>query len=137
MSAALRKVFKISGGPAGLAKAIGVSRQNIHQWKRVPATRVADVAKATGIPPAVLRPDLFQAYMEIVAATPLVLPSKPARKRMPRFVRATKDGDVECFVQVALIVDVSRREDGAWIATTMSGSTYVLDEAIAKMLLEG
>lgn len=45
-----------------LAKAIGVSPQAIHGWKlkgRVPAERVVQVEKATGIDRKIIRPDLY------------------------------------------------------------------------------
>lgn len=44
-----------------LARKIGVSRGAIAQWKKVPAERMADVSRETGIPMEVLRPDIFAA----------------------------------------------------------------------------
>lgn len=44
---------------AELARKIGVTRGAVSQWDRVPAERIADVAKATSLPFSVLRPDLF------------------------------------------------------------------------------
>lgn len=49
------------GGVAQLAEKIGVSRQAIYQWSRIPAERVVDVERATGIPRSELRPDIFGA----------------------------------------------------------------------------
>jgi DNA-binding transcriptional regulator YdaS (Cro superfamily) len=46
---------------AKLARAIGISRGAVAQWSRVPAERIGDVARATGIPMERLRPDLFEA----------------------------------------------------------------------------
>lgn len=49
-----------AGGPAALAKAIGgVSPQAVSQWKKVPAERVLDVERLTGISRHDLRPDVF------------------------------------------------------------------------------
>jgi DNA-binding transcriptional regulator YdaS (Cro superfamily) len=56
---ALEDVFAAAGGMASLAAAIGVHRTTLYSWTRVPAERVFQVAKATGIEAARLRPDLF------------------------------------------------------------------------------
>jgi DNA-binding transcriptional regulator YdaS (Cro superfamily) len=45
---------------AALAREIGVQRSAIQKWTKVPAERVAAVSKATGIPPQILRPDLYE-----------------------------------------------------------------------------
>ena len=47
------------GGIPRLAQRIGVTRQAIYQWREVPAERVAEIALATGVARADLRPDLF------------------------------------------------------------------------------
>lgn len=44
---------------ARLARGLGITRSAVHQWERVPAERVVDVERITGIPRALLRPDLF------------------------------------------------------------------------------
>jgi hypothetical protein len=43
-----------------LARAVGVDKSTVTRWarKNIPDNRVPDVAKATGIPPHELRPDL-------------------------------------------------------------------------------
>lgn len=46
---------------AKLARAIGITRGAVAQWERVPAERIGDVSRATGIPMERLRPDLFEA----------------------------------------------------------------------------
>jgi len=46
---------------AALARAIGVTRGAVAQWDRVPAERLGDVARATGLSPSIIRPDLFPA----------------------------------------------------------------------------
>jgi DNA-binding transcriptional regulator YdaS (Cro superfamily) len=49
-----------AGGPAALAKALGgVTSQAVSQWKKVPAERVLDVERITGISRHNLRPDVF------------------------------------------------------------------------------
>lgn len=42
-----------------LAAALGISPGAISQWEKVPAERLGDVSRATGIPPEELRPDIF------------------------------------------------------------------------------
>lgn len=54
------KAKQEAGGPAALAKALGgVSSQAVSQWKKVPAERVLDVERITGISRHELRPDVF------------------------------------------------------------------------------
>lgn len=55
--------IEIVGGPAALARAIGVSPQAISQWKRAPIRRVLDIEKATGakVTRSELRPDIYPA----------------------------------------------------------------------------
>lgn len=47
---------------AGLARAIGITKQATHQWRGpIPAERVPAISKAFGIPRHELRPDLWEA----------------------------------------------------------------------------
>lgn len=57
LDAALTK----AGGGAALARALGVTKGAVQQWKQagIPASRVPAVARLTGIPMRELRPDLF------------------------------------------------------------------------------
>jgi DNA-binding transcriptional regulator YdaS (Cro superfamily) len=55
----VRRAADRIGGVPRLAQRIGVTRQAIYQWREVPADRVGEIATATGIPRADLRPDLF------------------------------------------------------------------------------
>jgi hypothetical protein len=62
---ALQKHLKTERGAASaLARTLGVTPCRISRWaaSHVPAARVADVARATGIPAAELRPDLAEAF---------------------------------------------------------------------------
>lgn len=47
---------------ADLARAVGVDRATAWRWaqKRIPAERVAEVERVTGIPRHELRPDLYE-----------------------------------------------------------------------------
>lgn len=42
-----------------IAKQCGITHGAVWQWKRVPAERVIDVERVTGIPRHLLRPDIF------------------------------------------------------------------------------
>lgn len=50
------------GAASDLARAVDVSHTAVHQWAtgRIPAERLIDVERATGIPREILRPDLYQ-----------------------------------------------------------------------------
>jgi len=51
-----------AGGVNALASAVGVSYQAVQQWvkaRRVPAERVLDIERATGVTRHSLRPDLY------------------------------------------------------------------------------
>lgn len=59
MQQSLNAALSIVGGPQALAIALGITSQAISQWKRVPASRVIAVEKATGVSRHVLRPDIY------------------------------------------------------------------------------
>lgn len=58
---AARRAIEGAGGGAALARAVGVTRFAVQQWKDtgIPAARVPAVSRATGLPLHELRPDLF------------------------------------------------------------------------------
>lgn len=60
LALALREAILTAGGLRSLARKIGTSHQAVAQWDRIPAERVADVERATGIARQTLRPDLFE-----------------------------------------------------------------------------
>ena len=47
------------GRKSRLAEALGISPGAITQWDRIPAERVIDIERITGIPRHELRPDLY------------------------------------------------------------------------------
>lgn len=47
------------GGLTRLASQIGVRHQSIYSWRRVPAERVRDMARVSGLQAYEIRPDLF------------------------------------------------------------------------------
>ena len=56
-----------TNGAYGLAKAISVSYQAVQKWRKVPAERVHDVERASGVPRHLLRPDLYPIEREHVS----------------------------------------------------------------------
>jgi DNA-binding transcriptional regulator YdaS (Cro superfamily) len=61
-SNALERAKAALKGNTGLARALTeISPQAISQWKKVPAERVLDVERVTGIPRHELRPDIYPA----------------------------------------------------------------------------
>jgi DNA-binding transcriptional regulator YdaS (Cro superfamily) len=48
-----------------VAEALKITHGAVSQWKRVPAERVLDVEKLTGIPRHMLRPDIFPNPAEV------------------------------------------------------------------------
>ena len=49
---------------AKVAQELGVTRAAVATWQRIPADRLGDVARITGIPAAELRPDLAAAFAQ-------------------------------------------------------------------------
>lgn len=47
------------GDGTRIARLLGISRAAFWHWRRVPAERVIDVERVTGIPREDLRPDLY------------------------------------------------------------------------------
>lgn len=69
---ALNSARKAAGGNTGLARRLGkLTSQAVSQWKHVPAQRVLDVERITGIPRHQLRPDIY----------PMPVSSAPAETR--------------------------------------------------------
>jgi DNA-binding transcriptional regulator YdaS (Cro superfamily) len=70
-SEALDTAKQRAGGPQALARSLSkITSQAISQWKRVPAERVLEVERATGVPRYLLRPDLYPpAEMHVSAPT--------------------------------------------------------------------
>jgi DNA-binding transcriptional regulator YdaS (Cro superfamily) len=55
----LRAFQSVDGGGAAIARALGISRQAIYQWRRVPPERVIELERLSGVPRSELRPDLY------------------------------------------------------------------------------
>ena len=60
METPLERAIEAAGSQLALARGLGISHQAVAQWERVPAERVAEVERITGIPREQLRPDIFR-----------------------------------------------------------------------------
>lgn len=49
-----------AGGVRALARILGISHQAIVQWDVVPASRLLEVERLTGVQREILRPDLYR-----------------------------------------------------------------------------
>jgi len=57
----VKQAAKHAGGLAKLAGALGIKHQSFYSWDQVPASRVLEFEKASGIHRSVIRPDLYPA----------------------------------------------------------------------------
>jgi DNA-binding transcriptional regulator YdaS (Cro superfamily) len=56
----LQIAIKAAGSMRGLARLLEIAPQSIVRWKNgIPAERVVEVERVTGVPRSVLRPDLY------------------------------------------------------------------------------
>jgi len=60
--AALKRAAEAAGGFPALAASLGITRHAVYQWDEVPAERVVEVERLTGVSRGDLRPDLFDGY---------------------------------------------------------------------------
>ena len=67
---AMARIRAKPGELSRLAKALGITRGAVSVWKRVPASRLGDVARLTGIPAEELRPDLAAQFDRSADTTP-------------------------------------------------------------------
>lgn len=58
-SIALNEARTAAGGSSAIARALGLTPQAVLQWRAVPAERVLDVEKISGVSRYRLRPDVF------------------------------------------------------------------------------
>ena len=57
--AGTERAKQAAGGAAALAAKLGISKQAVSMWQKIPAERVIAIEAATGIPREELRPDLY------------------------------------------------------------------------------
>ena len=55
----LKRAIEAAGGVTALANALGIKPPSVSDWKRVPANRVLEVERLTGVSRHSLRPDVF------------------------------------------------------------------------------
>jgi DNA-binding transcriptional regulator YdaS (Cro superfamily) len=58
----MERIIKAAGGQSELARRLDIRQQSVYQWVvrgRVPAERVLDVERITGVPRHQIRPDLY------------------------------------------------------------------------------
>lgn len=60
MDSGLQKAVAAKGTVAELARSLGITRAAIAQWDKIPAERVVEIERVTGVPREELRPDLFR-----------------------------------------------------------------------------
>jgi hypothetical protein len=60
MEEGLRAAIAVVGGRVELARDLGVNYRAVLSWRRVPAERLVQVERITGIPRQRLRPDLYR-----------------------------------------------------------------------------
>jgi len=48
-----------AGGPSAVGRALGITPQAVGQWQRIPAERVLEISRLSGVPPHDLRPDIY------------------------------------------------------------------------------
>lgn len=59
MAKPINRAKQIAGGTTALASKLGISKQAVSMWGKIPAERVIAIEAATGIPREELRPDLY------------------------------------------------------------------------------
>lgn len=66
---AANRTIKMAGGGVALAKACGVRKEAVQQWKSagIPPLRVLQVAAITKMQPHEIRPDIYPAAMTVAA----------------------------------------------------------------------
>jgi len=75
MEDALTRAKKLAGGAGGLADALGnITPQAVSQWTKVPANRVLDVERITGVSRHDLRPDIYGPKPADAEAAPIRAP---------------------------------------------------------------
>ncbi len=56
----LDKAIKAAGGVTALARGLGIRREAIYQWDKVPSERIVEIERLTRVPREDLRPDLYR-----------------------------------------------------------------------------
>lgn len=70
MNQALEKAIVAAGSVTRLGNRLGITSQAVSQWRRVPAERVIEVERATGVSRHELRPDIYPEPAPLAAVAP-------------------------------------------------------------------
>jgi DNA-binding transcriptional regulator YdaS (Cro superfamily) len=60
MDKAITRIRATKGMAAKIAASLKIYRGSVSKWQRIPAERVVDIERITGIPREELRPDLYR-----------------------------------------------------------------------------
>jgi len=63
----VKQAAEKAGGVVALARELGIEHPSLHSWKKVPASRVLDMERITGISRHDIRPDIFGEKPEVAA----------------------------------------------------------------------
>jgi DNA-binding transcriptional regulator YdaS (Cro superfamily) len=55
----VQQAIRAAGGGAALARHLGLARQAIYQWERIPVEHVLLIERLTGLPRHRQRPDIY------------------------------------------------------------------------------
>lgn len=72
----IKEIAVSAGGVVALSLKLGLSRGAVSQWGRVPAERVLEVERLTGVSRETIRPDLY--VREKVTPAPTTQPEREA-----------------------------------------------------------
>jgi DNA-binding transcriptional regulator YdaS (Cro superfamily) len=61
---AMYEAVLAAGGASALARKLGIKQPSVAGWNRVPAERVLEVERLSGVPKERLRPDLYRPQTE-------------------------------------------------------------------------
>jgi DNA-binding transcriptional regulator YdaS (Cro superfamily) len=85
---AVKTAGKAVGGKIELARMLGICRQAVYAWRKIPAERVVEVERLTGVRREELRPDLYQPLTLTTAIEMLKAAgyrvSKPRKQKNPK-----------------------------------------------------
>ncbi|MBY0336321.1 MAG: type II toxin-antitoxin system CcdA family antitoxin [Acetobacteraceae bacterium] len=108
----MEKALRAAGGPAALARAIGVTRGAVSQWRRVPPERIAAVSRATGLAPHELDPALASGAAGFAEAQSAFM-AKPVGRDLPAEALAL-GLDPQAIAEAALRRAISEEKARRW-----------------------
>ena len=87
---------------AEMARRLGISRAAVAQWRKVPAERLVEVERVTGVSRAILRPDLFGPSVPPAGGSLFCPPDTSSPPVEPRFDGTTgEDLSFPSMVRIA------------------------------------